>query len=208
MCKVNEVKDVVKTVEWENFSCKLFDGFYESNLYNSDTMYYFNEYEEDIPEGYGYDITDFNGFCADVSEQCADSLWDNLYQDVNNPVILDIKYKGISSPTYYNFTTDKLKCDITLNVTLLEKYCFEDNAEKFDLYLHENWSDRDGFWSFVKNNIRDFKEEYQENNEADKTLGIMIEYYLLNEVDLEKYMMDTAEKADQTIREYAELVKI
>ena len=204
-----KLQNNVKTVQYQNWSCKIFEGFYESNLFNSDTMYYFNQNEEDMPEGKCYDIVNFEGFCVDVCKEVTNKLWDNLYQDTN--IIKDIRYVGMSSPQYYNYTTDKLNLDVDVDVEALEDYCFHDKMNDFNQYLKDNFTSYDGFWSFIDNNIIDFKSEYKtrksEGTHIDsKELQVMIEYYLLDNINLEHYQYDCCEVADYLVYQYAELI--
>lgn len=47
---------------YENFSCSVFPGFYESNLLNSDTLYWHDS--ETLPEGFCWEFVN-RKMCSD-----------------------------------------------------------------------------------------------------------------------------------------------
>ena len=62
---------------YNNWSCKIFEGFYESNLYNSDSLYWITK--NDIDEGYlqknqYYDIDNWEQFTKDIEKQAVYKL--------------------------------------------------------------------------------------------------------------------------------------
>lgn len=169
---------VLEKVTFQNWSTLLFDGFYESNLYNSDVLY--NDTVEDYNMGYlekneEYDIEDWDGFTTAVSNGAVEII-DELLG--NDEVLSNLKFVSLSSPKYYNFSTDRLNIDMDVNVELLSKFCFETNKDSFDKYLKDTFTSYDGFISFVSNNIKDFKNGF-DWDDRDKCLQVMIEYYLL-----------------------------
>lgn len=91
---------------YNNWSCKIFEGFYESNLYNSDSLYWITK--NDIDEGYlqknqYYDIDNWEQFTKDIVKQAVYKLWEIL---PDNDIIQDMELKDIYSPKYYNYETD------------------------------------------------------------------------------------------------------
>ena len=85
---------------YNNCSCKIFEGFYESNLYNSDSLYWMTR--NDIDEGYlqnnqYYDIDNWEQFKKDVANQAVYKLLDIL---PDNDIIQDMKLKAIYSPNF------------------------------------------------------------------------------------------------------------
>ena len=185
-------------IEYENWSRDIFQGFYESELYNSDTEFYFND-GEDIER----EIKDWKGFTTAVAQDCAEGLWQYLEQKTE--IIKSIEYKGLYSPKYYNFETDKLELVIDCDIEALKTYCFKDNCGLFDLYLYENFTSYDGFISFVPNNVKEFMSKYEDDTE--RLLNVMIEYYLLNNIDLNAYSEHCAECAQDRLYEYMKPVE-
>ena len=186
-----------KVIQYQNWSTQIFEGFYESNLYNSDAVFYLAESEPQAPDGYYYDICDFEGFEEEVAEKAVDLLWDCI--DVDDKIILNMKYTGLSSPKYYNYSTDRIEADVTVDYENLKDYCLTKNRESFDSYLHENFTSYDGFWSFVANNVNQFESELE--SESERYDQVMVEYYLLQQFDVDGYRMDLWEYAQQYLWE-------
>jgi len=183
------------TVEYTNQSPALFAGFYESVFNNSDYINEIAEYKADDTDTQ-YDIVNWNDYTNSICENCTAWLFDNL---PNHDIIKDMKYKELWSPQYYNYTTDKLTIDCDIDLDALKNYCLQANRTKFDEYLHENWTSYDGFISFIPNNVAEFEQK------PDNT--IMIEFYLLNELDLNEYDEFCAELANNTIFEFLDPVE-
>ena len=174
---------------YHQFSKNLFQGFYESNLFNSDTEYYLSE-----NLGSPYEIADFKAFQMDVAKKAVSLL------DPDNEFLSDFKLESISSPRYYNFETDRLVISCNANFDLLRQYALETNRKAFDEYLHEQFTSYDGFISFVPNNVAEFELD------IDHWSDILIEFYLLTNTDLDSYNYDLEEYASDQVYEYAEPV--
>lgn len=200
-----------KVIEYENWSTTIFEGFYESGLYSSDSLIN-HPYIYDItpPDGYEFDLYNFQGFMNEVGQEAVHLIWNNVPDE--DGIILDMKFVGISSPRFYNFSTDRICAEIKVDYEKLKDYCLISNRDKFDDYLRENFSDRDGFWSFVANNVKDFESELE--TESKKYDNVMVEYYLLNlpymqerPYDLSEYDSDLYEKAMYIMGDYICLYK-
>jgi hypothetical protein len=181
--------------EYTNQSPELFAGFYDSVLHNYDLEAEIAEYKAD-DSGMEYEIADWSGYQNSIAENCAEWLFNHL---PNHDIIKAMKYKELWSPMYYNFETDKLTLDCDIDLDGLKNYCLQANRDDFSKYLFENWSSRDGFVSFVENDILEF--------EKDPDITIMIEFYLLREIDLEQYERFCYDLANDTIFNYLEPVK-
>lgn len=187
--------------DWQNWTTTLFAGFYESYLYNSDTLYNINESKDaDEPE---LDIDDWDGFCKDVGAACVDVLKDIAFVGDDNCPIKNITFKGIASPKYYNFETDRLICDVEYDRTALIDFCFSKHRKEFDEYLKENFTSYDGFISFVPNNVAEF---WQDRDDS-KNIDVMIEFVLLYDFDSDKYVDETSEKAYEILWQHLVPVK-
>jgi hypothetical protein len=185
-------------IEYENWSREIFQGFYESELYYSDIESDFNCDCDEVRE-----LKDWKGFTTTVAQDCTACLWQCLNQE--QEIIKSIEYKGLYSPKYYNFETDKLELVIDCDIEALKTYCFKDNCGDFDLYLYENFTSYDGFVSFVPNNLKEFYAKYEDDTE--RLLNVMIEFYLLQNLDLLAYRDSCAEWARQRLCEYMEPVE-
>ena len=162
---------------YNNWSTKIFEGFYESNLFNSDTLYYLTENDrgEYLKENESYDIGDWESFKRDVAESAVYELLNIL---PNNEIIQDMKLKDVYSPKYYNYETDSLIIDVKLNLRKLKTFCFKTYRNEFNQYLKNNFTSYDGFISFIANNIQSFTDDYKQEPH-DRELNVMIEFYLL-----------------------------
>lgn len=161
----------MKTLKYTNWSTEIFEGFYESNLYNSDCPL----------------LTDFDEFERRVGEYATDVIYESLPLP-SCSLIKTMKFVGISSPKFYNFETDRLMIEITYDDDALASYCFEHNRNEFEIYLRETFSSYDGFISFVANNVSDFKKQMEDEESSgwsDRCSQVMLEFYLLQNLDLE-----------------------
>lgn len=194
-----------KVIEYMNWSTDIFEGFYESNLYNSDSL--INHpyiYDLNPPEGYEWDIYNFQDFMHEVGKEAVSLIWENVPDE--DGIILEMKFVGIDSPRFYNFSTDRICANITVDYEKLKDYCLIQNRDKFDEHLRENFTSHSGFWSFVPNNVKDFEEDLNDN--------VMVEYYLLNlpymqerPYDFSEYRYDLYEKTSEIMGNYICLYK-
>lgn len=187
--------------EYVNDSCEVFEGFYESNLFDSDSLSYMSEFKPEPPEGYTWDIRDFKGYMNAIGKKA----WDFILENINGSeyMILESKFKEVISPRFYNFSTDKLSVDVKVNMDELSSYCFKVFRKEFNKYLRENYSSRSGFISFIPNNVEDL-ESYED---LDRKYNVMFEFYILNEIDMECYEYDLHEIVFEIMDEYMCLEK-
>jgi hypothetical protein len=140
-----------KTMTYTNWSTAVFPGFYESDLYNSDTIYNINEaLDEGEPP---VDFTDdgYTKFCESVARQAAESLADALELDQGEQKIIKAsRFKKLWSPRFYNFDTDRIECELDIDWDALVEYV-KDESYAFAAYLKDNFTSYDGFISFVPN---------------------------------------------------------
>lgn len=87
-----------------------------------------------------------------------------------------MKFVSVHSPSFYNFETDKLEIEVDFDEKKLEEYCLKQKREEFQTYLNDNFTSYSGFISFVPTNIPEFLESKYK-------WDIMIEFYLLNNVN-------------------------
>jgi hypothetical protein len=88
--------------------------------------------------------------------------------------------------------------NLNIDLDALKEYILNDNHRRngFDKYLKAHYTSRDGFCSFVSNNIDDFFE-------ANEYMDVLIDYYLLtkiygyaNVVDMEREYTETSYEYD------------
>lgn len=189
----------MKTTRYTNFSTYIFEGFYESNLYNSDKLYGLNK-----ADGTEVDV-DFPSFEKEVCEK-ATSL---LEKYTAGDVIYKIEFVELNSPSEYNHRTDRLVLNVEYDEDKLGKFLI-DNKEDFDKYLRENWSSCPGFISFVPNNYEEFFDYWEDDGISWK---VALEYYILRRLFKEDwnpkevrhietdYHYDLWEAADEILHE-------
>ena len=164
-----------------NDSVHIMPGFYESILFSSDMEYEENENirqncEENGEEFVEHEIADFDGFQKAVCTRIVDKLIKPMLCE-NEDICDEIKLIDVSSPRQYNFETDRLDCEVNIDLEKLAIFILshDEYREGFDKYLHERYSDRPGFWSFTSNNVKDFFDKWDK-------LDVMIDYYLLTKI--------------------------
>lgn len=186
---------------YHQFSTALFEGFYESNLFNSDTERNLNRYlNEDSENPKEYEIKDFSGFCRTIAERVPLLLESDL--NVDSDILSDFCLLEIDSPRFYNYRTDRLVLSVNVDAELLKGYAYSSHPIEFESYLKENFTSYDGFISFVPNNLSDFL-EWEETNQQ-SSIDVLIEFYLLSRIDLDSYRRDLYEFAYETAFEFSE----
>ena len=187
-------------MKYINWSTKIFAGFYESNLYNSDTLY--NLADEDG----GYDFVDdgYEKFEKAVSESCVSELLCNMDQGADE-LIKSMTFVKLLSPKYYNFETDKLEIEVDCDWPGLVDYAKNKHRQAFDEYLKENFTSYDGFISFVPNNVGEFFVKL--DDDFDRLSEVIIEFYILSTLDQNSYDERCAEIAFDELWNHIESVK-
>lgn len=193
-------------MKYVNWSTAIFPGFYESELYNSDTLYNITENDcDELKEGEYYDFQEPDGyknFEKSVCEQAVDALF---YSLDDAPEITGIRFIALHSPKYYNFETDKIEMEIDCDWKHIVEYARDKMRQDFDQYLRDNFTSRDGFWSFVPNNAIEFFNDLDDDFE--KLSQVLLEYFILNHLDRELYQDRLYEIATNTIWQYIEVYK-
>lgn len=191
------------TVRFINDNLRIFPGLYESELYNSDTDYFL---AEALGASQGEEVVyDFDKFKEIAGESCVDSLNEELYP---HDVIIDMSYAGMHSPRYYNYETDKVLIDVDYNFIALVKYCRHTKREEFTKYLVDNYTSCSGYVSFIENSIGEFFADSWFNSHKNIAIQVMIEFYLINEVDLESHLCNMYEACQEWLCSNAELKQV
>lgn len=187
-----------------------FCGFYESPLYNCDTLYW--ETTEDEME-YWRDRFDDETLTADdldidfprFKEECAKAYMDVFFNNCDCPdFIKSMEFSEIVSPHYYNFETDKLYVNVEFEEDWRDKVktFMDENKEWLTERIKEEWSSRDGFCSFMDNTYEGWYEELQKDDADERYIGVMIGYImeLANKDIYDDLITDTLE--DFYVSEY------
>lgn len=185
------------------YTCGFFPGFYESTLYNSDSEYYASEVLSE--NGESYELKDFEGFKNAVGREAAKILYESLSLECYD-IIKDVKFNSINSPRFYNFETDKLILKVKLNKRGLLRWIKEYKTD-FNSYLKENYTSRDGFWSFIENNFNDFMQQYESEGRVGRCVDVMLDFYFSTQFDKYEsnpFEYELTEAADSLLFEYME----
>lgn len=187
---------------YENWSAEIFPGFYDSYFTDFSSM----DFEVKERNKYYFDIkaSAQSDYKLAVAELWADEMAVSLS---DNPIGLKIiGVDSVWSPKEYNFYTDEINLEVKFDLRALKSFCFEQEAEKFREYLADNWTSRDGFWSFVPDNLRDFRTQYKADGDKNTLIQIMLEFYLLQKVDFEMVEAAVYEKFFEVAEKYLCLV--
>ena len=191
------------TIRFANDNLGIISGLYESELYNSDTDYLL---AEALGASQGEEVIyDFDEFKEIAGQSCVDSLNEKLD---SHDVIINMRYIDIDSPAYYNYTTDKVIIDIDYNFIALVKYCKHTKREKFNKYLVDNYTSCSGYVSFIENSVDKFFTNSWFNSHKNNAIQIMIEFYLINEIDLEAHLYNMYEACQEWLCSNAELKQV
>ena len=183
-----------------NNDLRIFQGLYESTLYNSDTDYYL---AQTLGGSLGDEVDyDFDEFKQVAGKACVNSLEDELY---SHDVITNMDYAGMHSPRYYNYDTDRVLIDIDYNFIKLVKYCKHTNRDKFNQYLKDNYTSYSGYISFVENSVSKFFLKDWFNSHKNMAIQVMIEFYLTSEIDMDAHLQNMYEACQNWLICNAEL---
>lgn len=135
-------------------TCIPFCGFYESEadmMIDHEIEYAFNE---DIPEDF---YLHFNGkVVAQAFSKEYVPLFVEYFKD-HTGIALDIQFKELYSPRYYNFETDRIFCNISMeSVKAMFDYV---GKECLNDCIQDRFTDRDGFISFYQESMKDPKQD-------------------------------------------------
>lgn len=144
----------------------IFPGFYDTFL---------GEVYLDYPCEDGYYVDFREGSFEDYKKKVCESFVYELFQQIpeEHGILKSITFKELNSPKEYNFLTDRLVCRVTVDKEKLRDYCYKDNLEEFKVYLGR-YKTRDGFISFVPQEIDEFKDSIHE-------LDIILDFYIVKE---------------------------
>ena len=168
-----------------------FPGFYESIFCNSDEfiddeseLWNFDTDVMNVPKGYytfrlfGIWAENFDKYKKDVCIAFMDEYVDKIievlpYEITENKnfkfeIIEDEDNIIVDSPKYYNYRTDRCFCEIKTNIETLDM--IKNHTLQLDdakNYILRNFTSRDGFISFLSNDIDYWKslevDDYEEN---------------------------------------------
>jgi hypothetical protein len=95
-------------------------------------------------------------------------------------VDIEIEAGEIYSPKYYNYSNDEIDLTITFSRPKIIKEINKD-IPKFDAFLKERYSSRDGFLSFTSNNYIDWLRDF--GNNEDNAYGAVLSYIFQQQIE-------------------------
>ena len=123
----------------------------------------------------------------------------------NNVWVL-IKAGEIYSPKFYNFSNDEIDLDVTFSKSKVLNEVNK-NITKFNEFLKERYSSRDGFNSFTANNYIEWLEDY--NDEKDTAIGAVLTYLFQETIEenRENFIQYVCCDTDLDYREFVDYEK-
>jgi hypothetical protein len=153
-----------------NIELPFFPGFYESDLENSDTAYWA------IKEELDYYRNDCDTPCKELTENDLDFNYKDYEKDVRDAwvesfrsrvpdFVLSLENVEMTSPKYYNYSTDKLWADIELSEDWMDKVrvFMDENKDWLRERIEDDWTSYDGFHSYMSNNFDDLSHDEDED---------------------------------------------
>jgi hypothetical protein len=160
-----------------------FPGFYESWLENSDTSYW--AIKEELDYYYHGELGrtelteddldfDYKAYEKEVCDAFVE-VWKNLSPDF----VKSVEFEELWRPRYYNFETDRIYAKIEMEDDWKEKMRAFMDANWFELSkrIDDDWSDRDGFISFMNNRIDGWIGALFVEEDA-RYIGVMLGYMM------------------------------
>lgn len=165
----------MKKIELNTNLVPLFRGTYES-MWEIEEQEYRTEY-------------DFKEFMQSIADEYENQSL-NIKQALGIDWIKKITFTGgYNSPREYNFSTDTLDFIIEINQSgmLRQLKSLEDDKE-FNTWLYDNYTSRDGFWSYTPNNYQDLKQAIiSENDEYHQAIGALIQWIARDAINNNEY---------------------
>ena len=166
-----------------NIELPFFPGFYESDLENSDTAYWaIKEELEYYQRDYAYDNPDEQAIYAQLTEDDIDfdhrryegdvrDAWVEAFRDRLPEFVLSLENVEMTSPKYYNFSTDKLYADVELADDWMDsvREFMVENADWLRERIKKDWTSYDGFISFMSSNFDNLAHDEDEDYWGDKS---------------------------------------
>ena len=178
---MNATTETINALSVRNFS-----GFYETIWYNSDSLYYAADYFE--TPGVEYDIN-FAEYTADVARAFFDA-YETEILNLFPEGLINLDFAGLYSPKYYNFETDEILYNLTINdpetfkIHLLQ--LIEEHREKLTAYIKKRFSNRSGFISFYSSKLEDWEDTIKEDEAGSVEFSVLIDFFILeNDPEIE-----------------------
>jgi len=150
---------------------KIFTGTY-ATLWGEDG------YQEDNQGALGYMEFDSGALMNSIIEAYRDNQ-EEIIQDMGVSFVKSINIESSwSSPKEYNFSTDTFDFTLTIdNYGMIKALDDLDGDQEFQGWLRDNFTDRDGFWSWTPSNYNDLSYEIKNSGDYyEQSIGALVTY--------------------------------
>ena len=126
-----------------------------------------------------FDEIDWNKTNENVSKFYLNYFKDELGDFFKSIGVLSLEFIKVDSPKYYNYSTDKLVCDIKIDKNVFIHELRKHNFDNWEQFLKDNFTSYDGFISFYPNTTIEWDELINENIEDDNVIiETLLKFYL------------------------------
>ena len=167
----------MKTIQLEiNFP--LFEGFYNSYLDLSENIGVGEDESYSMTEEQ-FDNIDWSKTNENVSKFYLNYFKDELKDFFNEIGIINLDFVKVDSSKYYNYSTDKLVCNIQIDKNVFVHELRKYNFDIWEQFLKDNFTSCDGFISFYPNTTIEWDELINEKIEDDNVIiETLLQFYL------------------------------
>ena len=156
----------------------LFEGFYNSYLDLSENIEV-GEGEEFCMDEKQFDEIDWKSTNNNVSKFYLEYIKDELKDFFNEIGIINLDFVKVDSPKYYNYSTDKLVCNIQIDKNVFVHELRKYNFDIWEQFLKDNFTSCDGFISFYPNTTIEWDELINEEILNDNIIiETLLKFYL------------------------------
>lgn len=148
----------------------LFSGTYETIWEVTDTDDEGNELD------CNYDFQEFMKSIAEAYQ----GYQEKMVKELGIPWLTGIKFTGGTfSPHEYNFSTDSLDMELEIDRDVMLESVRKLKGAEFAQYLRDNYSSRDGFWSWTPDTYEEILKELETEGEYfQQSLGAVLNYII------------------------------
>ena len=162
-----------------------FPGFYETIFSSSDAFETAIELSKEDDENFDESKVDFDD--NRYNETCAKLYCMALIDECVLPDFVEsVEFLHVLSPKFYNYSTDKIECKITL-ADGWENEMRKFIAEHYDWLQNKitnDWTSGSGFISFIENDLEKWGKYLFEENDANY-IEIMLSYMSIYELGID-----------------------
>ena len=154
-----------------------FKGFYDNSVFSSTNAFESAiEYEKETDETFDESKVDFD--TKRYMETCAKLYCMALVDEGIMPDFVEsVEFLRVVSPKYYNYSTDRIECKITLAdgwETAMREF-IADHREWLQSVIGSDWTSCSGFLSFIDNDLETWEKHLFEENDV-QYIEIMLTY--------------------------------